>query len=93
MKLAYDIIRQPLVTEKVTKSIEKNQSYVFEVDKFATKPQIKKAIEEIFNVKVARVRTMLMKGKPKKHRMFISHQVDWKKAIIVLKEGGRIDVI
>lgn len=93
MKSYYDIIKQPLVTEKVTKEMEKHQTYTFEVHNAATKPQIKQAIEHIFPVKVARVRTMIMKGKPRKYRMMLSHQSNWKKAVINLKEGHRIDIV
>lgn len=93
MKSDYDIIRQPLVTEKVTQEIEKAQTYTFEVHSAATKPQIKQAIENIFPVKVAQVRTMIMKGKPRRYRMMVSHQSNWKKAVVALKEGYRIDVV
>lgn len=92
IKSPYDIIRKPLMTEKSTQSKEKLNSYIFEVAIKSNKPEIKKAIETIFPVKVARVRTMMMKGKPKKYRFQVIHKSDWKKAIITLKDG-RIDII
>lgn len=93
MKSPYDIIKRPLVTEKVTKGEEKHQTYTFEVDIKANKPEIKRAIETIFPVKVKKVRTLIMKGKPRRYRFRISHQSDWKKAMVTLKEGYRISVI
>lgn len=93
MKSPYDIIKRPLVTEKTTKGQEKYQTYTFEVDIKANKSQIKQAIETIFPVKVKKIRTIIMKGKPRRFRFRISHQSDWKKAMVTLKEGYRIDVI
>jgi len=93
-KSAYDIIKRPLLTEKSTKSKDKFNSYCFQVDIHSNKAQIKKAIEEVFPaVKVEKVKTMIIKGKPKRAKTFIMHQTDWKKAIVTLKEGNRIDII
>lgn len=92
MKSAYDIIRRPLMTEKSTKLSEK-QVYTLEVDSSANKNQIKEAVESIFNVKVAKIRTTIMKGKPRRYRFRIGYKSDWKKAYITLKEGQRIDIV
>lgn len=86
------ILIQPLITEKLTRLQEEHQQYAFEVAKKATKPQIKRAIEDRYpEVKVKRVNTMIVASKPKGRFTkggFISGRSSvWKKAIITLKEG------
>ena len=86
------ILIQPLITEKLTRLQEDHQQYAFEVAKRATKPQIKRAIEERYpEVKVKKVNTMIVASKPKGRFTkggFISGRSSiWKKAIITLKEG------
>jgi large subunit ribosomal protein L23 len=86
------ILIQPLITEKLTRIQEVHQQYAFEVSKNATKPQIKKAIEERYpDVKVSRVNTMIVPSKPKgrftKSGFVSGRSRIWKKAIITLKEG------
>lgn len=86
------ILIQPLITEKLTRLQEDHQQYAFEVEKRATKPQIKRAIEERYpEVKVKKVNTMIVASKPKGRFTkggFISGRSNvWKKAIITLKEG------
>ncbi|TVR14218.1 MAG: 50S ribosomal protein L23 [Balneolaceae bacterium] len=86
------ILIQPLITEKLTRIQEEHQQYAFEVLKSATKPQIRKAIEERYpEVKVARVNTMIVPTKPKgrftKSGFVSGRSKSWKKAIITLKEG------
>ncbi|MEK7449759.1 MAG: 50S ribosomal protein L23 [Planctomycetota bacterium] len=93
MKTPYDIIVKPLVTEKVMKETEKGRTYTFEVNLQSNKPEIKKAIENIFSVKIDDIRTITMKGKPKRYRTKIGYTSDWKKAMVTLKEGQRIDII
>jgi len=93
-KTPYDIIKRPLLTEKSTKAKDKLNTYMFEVAMDSNKHEIKRSIEVIFpTVKVADVRTMIMKGKPKKLRYAVNHQPNWKKAVVTLKEGSRIDTI
>ncbi len=87
----YDIIRSPVVTEKSTKGVEFNQ-VTFRVDRRASKPEIKKAIEGIFGVKVAGVNTINMKGKKKRFRGKLGQRAAYKKAIITLVEGESIDI-
>jgi large subunit ribosomal protein L23 len=88
----YQIIRRPVVTEKSTLQDEKNHQVVFEVDPRATKHQIKDAVEKIFKVKVVSVNTLRAKGKPLLRRgVQVAHRSNWKKAIVTLKEGDRID--
>jgi large subunit ribosomal protein L23 len=86
------IIIQPLITEKLTRLQEEHQQYAFEVDRNASKPEIRRAIEEKYpDVKVARVNTMIMPSKPKGRYTqsgFVQGRSKvWKKAIIKLKEG------
>ena len=86
------ILVQPLITEKLTRLQEEHQQYAFEVKRDATKPQIRKAIEDKYpDVKVGRVNTMIVPSKPKgrytKSGFIQGRSRVWKKAIITLKEG------
>ena len=87
----YDIIVAPVVTEKATMASEHNK-VVFKVASKATKPQIKEAVEKLFDVKVKSVNTLVRKGKFKAFRGRPGQQSDVKKAIVTLQEGHRIDV-
>ena len=87
----YDIIVAPVVTEKATLASEHNK-VLFKVAAKATKPQIKEAVEKLFDVKVKSVNTLLRKGKLKMSRGRAGRQSDVKKAIVTLAEGERIDV-
>ena len=87
----YDVIVAPVITEKATLASELNK-VVFRVRKDATKPQIKKAIEQLFDVKVEAVNTLLRKGKRKVFRGVRGQQADIKKAVVTLAEGHKIDV-
>src|SRR5215470_15280625 len=88
---AYDLIVSPVITEKSTHVSEYNQ-VIFKVAKSATKPEIKAAIETLFNVKVKAVNTLVRKGKLKAFRGIRAVQSDVKKAIVTLEEGYSIDV-
>ena len=88
---AYDVIRSPVITEKATLVSEANQ-VIFNVARTATKPEIKAAVEQLFQVKVKAVNTLIRKGKKKAFRGMISKQSDVKKAIVTLEEGQTIDV-
>lgn len=88
----YDIIRHPLMTEKSTKLLGDSNSYVFVVDKSASKPEIKDAIERIFGVKVLAVNTIVNKGKNKVFRGKPGRRSDFKKAIVRLDSNGKIDL-
>ena len=86
------VLIQPLITEKLTRLMEEHQQYAFEVQKTASKPEIRRAIEEKYpGVKVARVNTMIMPSKPKgrytRSGFVKGRSKVWKKAIITLKEG------
>ncbi len=89
------IIKKPVITEKATSLTEKNGAYTFKVELTATKPQIKKAVEDMYNVSVVSVNTMIVKGKKKSRStragLISGKTSDYKKAIVVLKEGDKID--
>lgn len=91
MKTSYDIIKNLLRTEKGA-LLEKSRQYVFRAGSTATKPEIKKAVEEIYKVKVAAVNVVNVPGKRKRVRMKYGYTSDWKKAIVTLKEGSKIEV-
>lgn len=91
MEKNYNIIRAPAITEKATMLSEANQ-VVFNVAGTASKPEIKKAVEELFNVKVKAVNTLVRKGKTKRFRGIRGRQSDVKKAIVTLEDGQSIDV-
>ena len=86
----YDIIRGPVITEKATLLSEHNQ-VAFRVAMTATKPEIRKAIEALFGVKVTGVNTLRVKGKTKRFRGRMGRRSDYKKAIVTLAEGQSID--
>jgi len=88
MKLAQDIIIKPIITEKAMDGIA-DKKYTFKVAPDATKPEIAKAVEELFGVKVAKVNTMNMKRKPKRLRYQSGHTSAWTKAIVTLKDGSK----
>ena len=87
----YDAIVAPVITEKATLASESNQ-FVFKVARNATKREIKAAIEQLFDVKVTAVNTLLRKGKRKVFRGVRGRQQDMKKAIVTLADGHRIDM-
>ncbi len=87
----YDVIVSPAITEKSTMASEFNQ-VVFNVARKATKPQIKAAVEALFNVKVTGVNTMVRKGKVKRFRGTVGRLSDVKKAVVTLADGHSIDV-
>lgn len=87
----YDIILAPVITEKATRVSEYNQ-VAFKVADGATKPEIKAAVEKLFNVKVTAVNTLVVKGKKKLFRGRPGQRSDYKKAIVTLAEGQKIDV-
>jgi len=87
----YDVIRSPIITEKSTQVSENNQ-VVFKVSIDATKPDIKEAVERLFNVKVLAVNTLIRKGKIKRFKGVKGQQSDFKRAIVTLQEGQTIDI-
>ena len=87
----YDIIRGALVTEKTTLQKESNNQLTFKVDKRANRVEIKDAVEKNFNTKVKQIRTIQVKGKVKQRGKILGKRKDWKKAIVTLMPGQRID--
>ncbi|EFI41416.1 MULTISPECIES: 50S ribosomal protein L23 [Peptoniphilus] len=85
---AYDIIRRPIVTEKSMDQMEHGK-YTFEVSKDATKAEIKRAVEEVFGVKVKTINTMNMRGKLKRQGAHQGRRPSWKKAIVKLTEDSK----
>ena len=88
---SYDVIVSPVITEKSTLASEQNK-VVFNVARDASKPEIKRAVEDLFGVKVTAVNTVIRKGKVKRFRGFKGKQSDVKKAMVTLAEGQSIDV-
>lgn len=87
----YDVIVGPVITEKAT-SLSEHNKVVFKVAKTATKPQIKAAVEKLFDVKVESVNTLVTKGKEKRFKGILGRRSDVKKAVVTLAEGHNIDV-
>jgi large subunit ribosomal protein L23 len=87
----YDVIKSPVITEKATMGSEHNQ-VTFRVPLDATKPEIKAAVEGVFDVKVNAVNTLIQKGKAKRFRGRMGRRSDVKKAVVTLAEGHSIDV-
>lgn len=86
----HQVIVRPLVTEKGTHLSERQNSYTFEVHPLAGKDDIRKAVQELWEVKVIKVRTQNRKGKPRRHRMSYGYRKNWKKAVVTLHEDDRI---
>lgn len=87
----YYVIKRPLVTEKNSILAEQGV-YVFEVNKTATKDDIKKAVEKYFRVKVAGVNTVMCRGRAKRTRLGVSAAPKWKKALVRLNKGEKISL-
>jgi len=87
----YEVLRRPLITEKNT-VLQAQGKYAFEVAKEANKPQIKQAVEKAFNVKVTAVNVMTVPGKEKRIGRRLVLTQSWKKAIVTLKPGDKIEI-
>jgi len=90
MKTLYEVIRRPLITEKSTLLKEQQGVVCFEVHRHATKPEIKKAVEALFSVKVDAVRVARVHGKEKRQGRNVGRRPDWKKAYVLLKKGEKM---
>ena len=91
MKDLTRVLVRPVVTEKTT-DMGESHKYVFEVATAANKVEIRRAVEQFFGVKVLDVRTMNVKGKPKRLGQHAGYRADWKKAIVTVGEGDKIDM-
>lgn len=87
----HQVLLRPLVTEKGVHRATRNNQYAFEVHREATKLDVRRAVEELFEVKVAKVRTQNRKGKLRRYRFRFGRTSDWKKAIVQLDPDHRID--
>src|SRR3954467_11007385 len=87
----HQIVLRPLVSEKGMHRSTRYNAYAFEVNSQANKYDVRRAVEELFNVKVIRVHIQNRKGKPRRGRVRISHTQNWKKAIVKLHSENRID--
>jgi len=90
MRHAHEIILRPLVTEKGMLARENHNQFLFKVNPQATKPEIARAVEKAFSVKVVEVRTINVQGKKKRRGRMIGRKPDWKKAIVRLADGDNI---
>ncbi len=93
MKDSFSIVQSPIISEKGTRLSDTENKYIFKVNPRANKIEIKRAIERIYKVHVARVNTMNVRGKPKRYRLQRGKAPDWKKAVVKLKEGESISFI
>lgn len=91
MRSMYEVIRRPIISEKSTALAEVGSRYAFEVNTGANKQEIREAVQVLFNVKVKAVRTMIVHGKLKRTGRFENKRSNWKKAIVTLAEGQKID--
>lgn len=89
----YSVLKRPLLTEKGTDQKEALNKYLFEVDLNANKIEVRTAVEKIFNVKVSDVHTVNVKGKAKRVGRHMGKRSDWKKAIVTLRAGEKIEII
>src|SRR5947207_12732515 len=87
----YQVILQPLITEKGTHQFTRHNAYPFQVNQWATKEQIKAAVEELFNVRVRKVRTQMRLGKKRRYKFRVGRLPNWKKAIVTLHEEDKIE--
>lgn len=90
-KKAYEVLKRPLVTEKGTIEKEERNKLYFEVDRRANKIEIKQAVEQIFKVNVLEVATANMRGKKKRVGRYFTKRPDWKKAMVTIKPGQRVE--
>ena len=87
-----NVIIKPLVTEKSTHQQNTRNAYAFQVHRDANKSQIRQAVEQLYSVKVADVRTLNRKGKPRRTKTGMTHTSNWKRAVVVLEENSKIEL-
>lgn len=87
----HQVLLRPLVTEKGVHRANRNNQYAFEIHRAATKIDVREAVEKLFEVKVAKVRTQNRKGKNRRFKLRVGRTADWKKAIVELAPDHRID--
>lgn len=87
----HQVLIKPLVTEKGVHRSTRHNAYSFEINKLATKEDVRRAVEKLFDVKVVKVATQNRKGKTRRTKFRLGKTADWKKAIVTLHEDNRID--
>lgn len=87
----HQVLIRPLVTEKGMRAANEANQYSFEVNRLSSKEDVKRAVEELFDVKVLKVRTQSRKGKPRRYRFRFGRTKNWKKALVTLDAESRID--
>lgn len=92
MRNVYDVLVRPVLTEKSTELLDKQNAYTFVVANDANKIEIARAIEKQFGVKVERVRTMRYAGKERRMGRYVGRRPSWKKAVVTLREGDAIEI-
>jgi large subunit ribosomal protein L23 len=88
----HQVILKPLLTEKGMHRSTRNNAYAFEINRLATKVDVRRAVEELFSVKVLKVHIQNRKGKPRRTKMHLGHTKDWKKAVVTLDPEHRIEL-
>lgn len=91
MRTVYEVIKRPIISEKSTVQNELFRTYAFQVSPSSNKQEVREAVEKLFKVKVESVRTMVVHGKYKRAGRFVSKRSNWKKALVTLKEGQKIE--
>lgn len=91
MRSVYEVIRRPIISEKSTALAEVGNRYAFEVAVGANKQEIRDAVQQLFKVKVSAVRTLIVHGKEKRLAKSVVKKANWKKAIVTLPQGQKID--
>ena len=89
--ITYDLIKRPIITEKTNIQKEEHNQVTFEVDPRSNRIEIQRAVEKIFNVKVSDIRTMNVRGKIKRRGRILGKRRNWKKAVVTLMPGERIE--
>lgn len=92
MRNIYEVIVRPVITEKATEQLDRNQVYTFVVARQANKIEIAEAVEKLFNVKVDTVRTMQYRGKQRRVGRNVGQRPSWKKAVVTLRAGDTIEI-
>lgn len=93
MKDVFSVVVRPLLTEKTTDAGGSGRLYCFQVKSAANKIEIRQAVEQLFGVKVATVRTLVQRGKEKRFGRFHGQRSNWKKAYVTLQDGHEIDLL
>ncbi len=88
----YSVLKRPIITEKTNHLRDEANQYVFEVEPGATKVDVRRAVEEIFSVRVTNIRTVNVRGKVKRFKRFLGKRPNWKKAIVTVRDGDAIDL-